>query len=74
MRQTAVYLKERQTVGLKETARRLERSEADLIREGVELVLARYRDPIGECDLPTAHGGGALASRTDDLLEEGFGR
>ncbi|WP_170160415.1 ribbon-helix-helix domain-containing protein [Prauserella muralis] len=74
MRQTAVYLQDHQLSGLKDASRKLGRSEADLLREGVDLVLARYREPIGECDLPAVHGGGQLASRVDDLLDEGFGR
>lgn len=73
MRQTAVYLEDSQLTGLKHTSRKLGRTEADLIREGLDLVLARYRDPIGEIDLPTAHGGGNLAGRVDELLD-GFGQ
>lgn len=73
MRQTAVYLKDNQTVALKEVAARLERSEADLIREGIDLLLNRYAQPIGYCGIPVAHGGGRLASRTEELLEDGFG-
>ncbi|MBO3746426.1 antitoxin [Streptosporangiaceae bacterium NEAU-GS5] len=72
MRQTAVYLRDQQSRALKEAAARLERSEAELIREGVDLVLARYGPPLGRCDMPTARGGG-LASRADELLADGFG-
>ena len=73
MRQTAVYLEDAQLAGLKHTSRKLGRSEAELIREGLDLLLTRYRDPIGETDLPTAHGGGNLAARADELLD-GFGQ
>lgn len=74
MRQTAVYLADEQLSGLKRTSRKLNRSEAELIREGLDLVLARYRDPIGAGDLPVVHGGGQRAERVDELLEEGFGQ
>lgn len=74
MRQIAVYLHEEQLADLKRTSSKLGRSEAELLREGVDLVLVRYRDPIGECDMPTAHGGGRLAERVDELLDEGFAR
>ena len=73
MRQTAVYLREEQQEQLRDLAGKLGRSEAELLREGVDLVWAHYRDPIGACELPVVSGTGDLAERVDELLDEGFG-
>jgi len=73
MKQTAVYLRDDQVKHLKKIAARLGRSEADLIREGVDFTVGRYDDAIGECTWPSAPRGGQLADRTDELLAEGFG-
>ncbi|MGH3433693.1 MAG: ribbon-helix-helix domain-containing protein [Thermocrispum sp.] len=73
MRQTAVYLKDEQQARLKELSKNLGRSEAELIREGIDLVWVRHRGPIGVCDLPVIHGSGDTADRVDELLAEGFG-
>ncbi|WP_460539057.1 hypothetical protein [Glycomyces halotolerans] len=72
MRQTAVYLRKDQREGLKRMAARLGRSEAELLREGVDLVLAQHGEPLGSCEMPTASAGRRLADRTDELLD-GFG-
>lgn len=72
LRQTAVYLRDEQVLALKEMAARLGRSEADLLHEGADLVLAQHDTPMGICEMPTASAGRTLASRTDDLLG-GFG-
>ncbi len=72
MRQTAVYLRKDQHAALKQMAARLGRSEADLLREGVDLVLAQHGPPLGSCEMPSASAGRRLADRTDELLD-GFG-
>lgn len=73
MHQTAVYLREEQQQHLRDLSGKLGRSEAELLREGVDLVWAHYRDPIGACELPVVNGAGELAERTDELLDQGFG-
>ncbi|MBO3735179.1 hypothetical protein [Glycomyces niveus] len=72
MLQTTVYLRDEQVAALKETAARLGRTEADLHREAVDLVLAQHDTPMGVCEMPTASAGRPLAAQTDDLLK-GFG-
>ena len=74
MRQTAVYLKDEQQSRLKELSKKTGRSEAELIREGIDLVWLQYRAPIGIGDMPVIHGPGNVAERVDQLLAEGFGR
>ena len=71
MERTTVYLTERQKRALERTARAEGRSEAELIREGVDLVTGRLRAaevrlPLFESGLPD------LASRVDEELD-GFG-
>lgn len=73
MHQTAVYLREDQQEHLRNLSRKLGRSEAELLREGVDLVWAHYRDPIGTCELPAVGGPGDLAESVDELLGNGFG-
>jgi len=71
MEKTTVYLTESQKRALERAARAAGRSEADLIREGVDLVTARSRSaelvlPLFSSDQPD------LAERVDDALT-GFG-
>lgn len=71
MEKTTVYLTEPQKRALERAARAAGRSEADLIREGVDLVTARSRSaelvlPLFSSDQPD------LAERVDDALT-GFG-
>jgi hypothetical protein len=71
MEKTTVYLTTTQKLALERAARIEGRSEADLIREGIEAVTARHRVieptiPLFESGIPD------LASRVDDYLE-GFG-
>ena len=71
MEKTTVYLTEAQKRSLERAARTAGRSEADLIREGVELVTARHRSaelvlPLFSSDQP------GLAEHLDDALT-GFG-
>ncbi|HWP63570.1 MAG TPA: CopG family transcriptional regulator [Candidatus Binatia bacterium] len=71
MQKTTVYLTEAQKRALERAAEREGRSEADLIREGVDLVTARHR--TAEPTLPLFDSGrGDLAERAEELLE-GFG-
>lgn len=71
MEKTTVYLTEAQKRALERAARSAGRSEADLIREGVEIVTARHRTaelvlPLFSSDDPD------LAEHVDDALQ-GFG-
>jgi hypothetical protein len=71
MERTTVYLTTAQKRALERTARAEGRSEADLIREGIDSVTAGHR--VQEPRLPLFSSGVAdLASRTEELLE-GFG-
>jgi hypothetical protein len=71
MKRTTVYLPDELKQGLERVARAEGRSEAQLIREGVERVIERLsaprpRIPLFESDDPT------LAERVEELLV-GFG-
>jgi hypothetical protein len=71
MEKTTVYLTSEQKRALARTARLERRSEADLIREGIEAVTSRRR--IAEPTLPLfASGMPDLADRVDEYLD-GFG-
>jgi hypothetical protein len=71
MEKTTVYLTERQKRALARAARVTGRSEADLIREGIESVTDRVR--AAEPRIPLFDSdSGDLSLRVDELLE-GFG-
>jgi hypothetical protein len=71
MEKTTVYLTERQKRALARTAKATGRSEADLIREGIDAVTTRHQ--VAEPTLPLFDSGrGDLAENVDELLE-GFG-
>lgn len=71
MEKTTVYLTDEQKRALARTARAQGRSEADLIREGIDMVTAGHR--VAEPTLPLFESGVVnLAERTDELLD-GFG-
>jgi hypothetical protein len=71
MEKTTVYLTEDQKGALARAAKTSGKSEAELIREGVELVTARHR--VRELRLPLfASGQSDLAERVDEALD-GFG-
>lgn len=71
MERTTVYLTSAQRRALATTARATGKSEAELIREGVDSVTSGHR--VAEPTIPLFESGRAdLATRTDDLLE-GFG-
>jgi hypothetical protein len=71
MEKTTVYLTETQKRALGTLARQSGRSEAELIRDGIDLVTAVRR--VAEPTLPLFDSGDpSLAERVDELLE-GFG-
>jgi len=71
MEKTTVYLTTQQKGALARAASAEGRSEADLIREGVDAVTARHR--IAEPTVPLFDSGsGDLAERADEYLD-GFG-
>ena len=71
MEKTTVYLTEAQKRALATLARQSGRSEAELIRDGVDLVTAVRR--VAEPTLPLFDSGDpTLAERVDELLD-GFG-
>ena len=71
MEKTTVYLSADQKRSLARAAQAEGRSEADLIREGIDTVTARHR--VAEPTIPLFDSGsGDLAERADEFLE-GFG-
>jgi hypothetical protein len=71
MERTTVYLTERQKRALERSAKAEGRSEAELIREGVDIVTSRLK--TAEAHLPLFESGQPdLASRVDEELA-GFG-
>lgn len=71
MDKTTAYLTTDQKQALTRAARTEGRSEAELIREGIETITARYR--VAEPTIPLFESGlPDLAERSDELLE-GFG-
>jgi hypothetical protein len=71
MEKTTVYLTIAQKRALERVAKATGRSEAELIRDGIETVTSRHR--IVEPTLPLFESGRSdLAERVDDLLD-GFG-
>jgi hypothetical protein len=72
MHKTTVYLPDDLKTALERAAHEHDRSEADLIREGVRLVTAQLAYP--EPRIPLFSGGEPdLAERVDEILKEGFG-
>ena len=71
MERTTVYLPESLKAALERTAEAEQRSEADLIREGVALVIERHA--VRDLRLPLFRSGQPdLAEHVDEALE-GFG-
>jgi hypothetical protein len=71
MEKTTVYLTSAQKRALARAARVEGRSEADLIREGIDMVTSRHR--VAEPTIPLFDSGSPdLADRTDEHLD-GFG-
>jgi hypothetical protein len=71
MYKTTVYLPEELKARLTRVARASQRSEAELIREGIELVVGRATPPLPSFGIFTS-GDGKLSQRVDELLA-GFG-
>jgi hypothetical protein len=68
MYKTTVYLPEELKARLARAAEASRRSEADLIREGVEIVVERASRPLPSFGI-FASGDGTLSQRVDELLE-----
>jgi hypothetical protein len=71
VKKTSVYLTDHQKRGLERAAKAAGRSEADLIREGVELVSARHR--TAEPTLPLFDSGQPDLAAPIERHLEGFG-
>ncbi len=72
MHKTTVYLPDELKAALEHAAREHHRSEADLIREGVQIVTERLSYPKPRLPLFSGEGPADLAERFDEYLE-GFG-
>jgi hypothetical protein len=73
MHRTTVYLRDDQAVRLKRAASHSGRSEAELIREGVELLLRSVSAERPEPSVFFDSGDPTWADRTDEILARGFG-
>ena len=70
---TSVYLEPEQAARLKRAAEESGRSEADLIREGIELVVLRTRAVRRTRPWPSFESGDpGFAARTEELLDGAF--
>lgn len=73
MRRTTVYLRDEQAAQLKRVAARCGRSEAELIREGVDRMLREIPVERPRPRLLLDSGDPTWADRTDEILAAGFG-
>lgn len=75
LKRTTVYLEDDDLRALKTTASRAGVSEAELIREGVRLAIARNRTWDEPAGLPVLDSGdSSFAERSDEILHDtGFG-
>lgn len=71
MQKTTVYLPDELKIALARAAKETRRSEADLIREGVEFVVSRRDVPAPRTGIFDS-GDPSLSEHTDELLA-GFG-
>jgi hypothetical protein len=71
MKKTTVYLPDELRVRLKRAAEESGKSEADLIRAGVEHIVEVELTPLPRG--PLWSGPGNLAEHVDEILAEGFG-
>ncbi|WP_068063887.1 ribbon-helix-helix domain-containing protein [Nocardia xishanensis] len=72
---TSVYLESQQAARLKQAAEESGRSEADLIREGIDLVLLRTQKVSRSRPWPSFDSGDPnFAASSEDLLGEAYGR
>ncbi|WP_306323669.1 MULTISPECIES: ribbon-helix-helix domain-containing protein [unclassified Streptomyces] len=70
---TSVYLSREQQERLKAAARLLGQSEAELIREGIDLILLRLPLPPRSRPMPSfSSGDPSFAERSDDLLADAY--
>jgi len=70
---TSVYLSPEQAGRLKAAARLLGQSEAELIRDGIDLMLLRSPLPPRKRSMPSfSSGDPTFASRADDLLSGSY--
>lgn len=77
MKRTTIFLPEDQKAELKRIARETGRSESDLIRDGVNHIVAAHTPPFPKPHLGTIKGGGpgwADPENLERLMEEGFGQ
>ena len=72
MKKTTVYLPDELKRRLAEAAAASGKSEADLIREGIEQIVEIELTPLPRAPLWSAEGG--LAEHVDEILAEGFGQ
>lgn len=68
MKRTTVYLDENVDLELKRIARQTGQSQAELIREGVQKVIAQYKRPKPESVGMVNSGGNDFADKAEDLL------
>ena len=73
MRRTTVYLHDEQAIRLKRASSKCGRSEAELIRAGIDWILANTPVDRPRLDLELNSGDPTWADRTDEILAEGFG-
>ena len=71
VKKTTVYLPDELRDSLKRAAEESGKSEAELIREGVEYAVEQNLTPLPRAPLWSA--GGNLAEHVDEILAEGFG-
>ncbi len=70
---TTVYIPDDVKAELEKAAAETGRTEADLIREGIRLALARVNPPAPRSGI-FASGDPHLSERVDQILDDGFGR
>jgi len=73
MRRTTVYLHDVKAVRLKRAANKCGRSEAELIRAGIDWILANTPVDRPRPSLFVSSGDPTWIDRTDEILAEGFG-
>ncbi|MBI3974174.1 MAG: CopG family transcriptional regulator [Chloroflexi bacterium] len=73
MYKTTLYLPDDLKAELERTATTTGRSEADLIREGIRLVVAQQTPPAPRSGIFDS-GDGGLSERVEELLKAGFGK
>lgn len=72
---TSLYLEPEQATRLKQAAELTGRSEAELVREGIELVLLRTQRPRRVRPMPSFDSGDpTFAARADEILSEAYGQ